>query len=406
MQFLKRRTAEIEKPPAVVEDDGEDRVDAPPVTLATGRRPVTRDAPARTNPSRIPMLLASVFAVLLVTATVFGTWLASRDSGTEDGAALIAPAGEPTSTLLLVEDEEGRAASLVLLLDDAAGTRSLFVLPPSLSIQLPGYGDGLLAEASVIEGANLTELALVNELGIVIDHTLAFPSDDVSRLIGEPLRLTLPNPFIVDTPDGGLVTAGAGSDVFVPETAQTLLVTRGPDTTLQWLQRQQAVWEALASHLSENPEFASVVPGLEALVPTMADALVTVLPIDQIGSGSSEFIVLARSGGLFTERIAPFEISATDRPRVEILNGTRVPGVTRPLAEVLISSGFRVVKTDNAQFGTQLETLVISQGVLNQQAALDVAGKLGAGEVVVETAGSSVVDVSIIVGRDLSDNAG
>ncbi len=280
------------------------------------------------------------------------------------------------------------------------------MVPPSLSIQMPGYGNGLLADASVIEDAKLTELTLINEVGIGIDQTLVIPSSEISLIVGEPLRLTLPSPFIVETPSGGLVTAGAGSDVFVPETVETLLITQGPDTTLGWLQRQRAVWESLAGQLAANPEFGSAVPGLQEVAPKMADALVTVLPIDQVGAGSSEFLVLARNGDLFNERIAPFALSASTRPRVEILNGTRVPGLTRPLAEILITGGFRVVKTDNAQLGTQRDTLVISQGVANQQAALDVARELGVGEVVVETTGSSVVDVSIIVGRDLSNNAG
>ena len=405
MQFLKRPTTELDEPPALV-DDTESDVEAEPVTPATERRPVARQEPKRPRQSRGPLLLATFFAVLVVSAAVLGTWLVSRNEGGSDQAVLAGPPGERSSTLLVVEDDAGRAASLALLLIDQADTRSLFVLPPSLSIELPGYGDGLLADASVIEGANLTELALINEFGIVIDQTVVIPSSEIASLIREPLRLTLPNPFIVETAEGGLVTAGAGSDVFVPDTAATLLVTQGPDSTLEWLLRQRAVWEALAGRLAEHPDFGSAVPGIEELAPKMANALVTVLPIEFVGAGSSEFLVLARSGELFAERIAPFAVSASTRPRVEILNGTRVPGVTRPLAETLIRSGFRVVKTDNARLETQLTTLVISQGIRNQQAALDVARELAVADIVVETTGSSVIDVSIIVGRDLSDNAG
>ncbi len=405
MPFLKRRTTELAEPPALV-DDEPSGVEAPPVTPATERRPVAREAPGRRRQSRASLLLATVFAVLIIAATVLGTWLASRDEGAVETGAVSGVVPQPASTLLVVEDGEGRAVSLSLLLDNDAGDRSLFVLPPSLSIQLPGYGDGLLADASVIEGANLTELALINELGIRIDQTVVIPLGDIARLFREPIRITLPNPFIVETSDGGVVTAAAGTDFFVPATAETLLITQGPDSTLEWLQRQRAVWEALAGHLAENPGFGSAVPGIEDLSPHMAGALVTVLPIDRVGAGSSELYVLARNGELLAERIAPFALSASSRPRIEILNGTRVPGVTRPLAETLIRKGFRVVKTDNAQLGTQVTTLVIAQGVPNQQAALDVVTELGVGEIVVETTGSSVVDVSIIVGRDLSDSAG
>ena len=405
MPFLKRRTTEIAEPPSV-DDETMSEVEAPPVTPAIERRPVARETSERPKQSRSSLLLATLFAVLIVAATVLGTWLASRNDGAGGDGAVSGAIPQPRSTLLVVEDVAGRAVSLALLLDDDAGDRSLFVVPPFLSMQLPGYGDGLLADASVIEGANLTELALINELGIRIDQTLLIPSGDIARLIREPIRITLPNPFIVETSDGGVVTAGAGTDFFVPATAETLLITPGPDSTLEWLQRQRAVWEALAGHLAENPGFGSAVPGIEELAPEMADALVTVLPIDRVGAGSSELYVLARKGELLAERIAPFVFSASSRPRVEILNGTRVPGVTRPLAEILIRGGFRVVKTDNAQLATQRVTLVIAQGVFNQQAALDVATELAVGDIVVETTGSSVVDVSIIVGRDLSDSAG
>lgn len=399
MRLLKRRTLE---PTESETGDPESDLDAPPVTPATERRPITSRGPGRPKQSRKSLLLASIFAVALVAATVLWTWLASRDDSTGETAAAGA-AGTKTSTLLVVADGEGRAVSLALSLDDGAGSRSLFVMPPSLSIQLPGYGDGLLADASLIGGANLAELALINELGISVDRTLIIPSAEISSLVREPLRLTLSSPFIVETSNGGLVTAGSGSDVFVPDTVETLLVTQGSDSVLAWLQRQRAVWDALAGLLAENPSFGSAVSGIEELAPSFSDALVTVLPIDQI---AGEFYVLARSGDLFAQRIAPFAVSTADRPRVELLNGTRVPGVTGPLAETLIRSGFRVVKTDNAQLETQRTTLVIAQGVASQQAALDAARELGVGEVVVETTGSNVVDVSIIVGRDLSDSAG
>ena len=169
MSFLKRRTTELAEPPAVA-DEVESSSEATSVTPVTERRPIPRPALERTRQSRVPVMLATLFAVVLVAATVLGTWLASRDDGASEEPAAVVTAGQRSSALLLVEDAEGRAVSLVLLLDDGADTRSLFVMPPSLSIQLPGYGDGLLADASVIGGANLAELALVNELGIAIDQ--------------------------------------------------------------------------------------------------------------------------------------------------------------------------------------------------------------------------------------------
>lgn len=244
---------------------------------------------------------------------------------------------------------------------------------------------------------------MVNELGIRIDTVITIGPGEVEALLGEAVRIDLPNPFIISTSEGNVVSASSGSDVFVPETAETLLVTQGADTPLDWLIRQRAVWEAVARQVSDAPgQAVAVLPGLEAITGPLGEAVVSVMPVDRVGVGISELYVVSRDSELLNDRIAYLRLSEASRPRVEILNATTLPGVTRPLAETLIEEGFRIIKTDNAEERFRPDTLIIAQGVAHQRAALDAQAVLGGGEVVVQSTGSGVVDVSIIVGRDIA----
>ena len=331
------------------------------------------------------------------------TWWQSGDSTPAEAVPIPVVVGDTRSVLFVVEGADGRATSLALFVSDGVENHRVLVAPPDLTMQLPGYGDGSLREAQAIEDAGLVRLALVNELGVWIDETITLGPGEVEAVLSEAVRVNLPNAFIVNTPQGDVVSASAGSDVFVPETTETLLVTQGADSPLEWLQRQRAVWEAIAGQVAAAPGTAvAVAPGFESISEPLGQAVVSVLPVDRVGVGISEVYVVSRDADLLNERIAFLSLSDVARPRVEILNATTLPGVTRPLAEVLIEAGFRIIKTDNAEERFRQETLVIAQGVPNQQAALDTQALLGAGDVVVDSSGSGVVDVSIIVGRDIA----
>jgi hypothetical protein len=349
------------------------------------------------------MVLASIVALLILGAAVAFSWWQARDDEVGETTAPPVIVGETRSVLMVVSGEDGRATSVALFVSDGIDDHRLLVAPPALTMQIPGYGDGSLGEALAIEDANLVRLALVNELGIRIDEVITLGPGDVSGLLGEAVRIDLPNPFIVNTDRGEVVSAGAGSDVFVPDTAETLLVTQGADSPLEWLQRQRAVWDAIAAQVSAMPGPAvAIAPGFESLAEPLGEAFVSMLPVDRVGVGISELYVVSRDSELLNDRLAFLALSATERPRVEILNGTTLPGVSRPLAEILIEAGFRVIKTGNADERFRRDTLIIAQGVTGQQAALDTQALLGGGDVVVDSSGSGVVDVSIIVGRDIA----
>lgn len=377
---------------------------APEATEVTTSVPRSSAPPRR--PSKMPLVVSTLLALGIIVGAVIASLYLIGDEESPVDEAPLAVGGPISSRLIVVEDPVGNAASLAIFVSDGGEVHSLLVIPPDLSMQIPGYGDGLLGEASAIEGADLTRLALINELGIRIDDVVTLGPGDFATALGEPVRIDLPAPFIEQSSDRGVVSASEGSDVFVAGTAETLLVERSSDSLLQWLPRQRAVWAAAAARFGESPASAlAVAPGMSDYVELLETAVVTVLPVSRVGSGGTELYTVSRESELFGDRLS-FLAVADERPRIEILNGTRLPGVTRPLAEELIENGYRLIKTDNAGEEGRRTTLVIAQGVENQDAAIRAAQVLGAGEVVVETFGSGVVDVSIIVGRDIATREG
>ena len=380
---------------------------APPDADPRPAEPVTTEpAPPpgrRPKTTRLPVVLATLGAVAILAGAVALSWFQLRDDGTTEATPTPVAVGETQSVVLVVAGEDGRASSLALFVSDGLDEHRLLVAPRELTMQIPGYGDGNLGDALVVEDADLVRLSLINELGISIDSAITLGPGDLATILGEAVRVDLPNAFIINTADGNVVSAGAGSDVFVPETAETLLQTQGTDSPLEWLLRQRAVWEAVAAQIGARPDGAvAVSPDFETIAENLGQAVVSVLPVDRVGVGISELYVVSRDAELLNDRISFLALSAGERPRVEILNGTTLPAVTRPLAETLIGDGFRIIKTDNADERFRRDTLIIAQGVGNQQAALDAQAVLGGGDVVVQSSGSGVVDVSIIVGRDIA----
>jgi hypothetical protein len=106
-------------------------------------------------------------------------------------------------------------------------------------------------------------------------------------------------------------------------------------------------------------------------------------------------------------RLGHLRLGDEPRPRVEVLNGNGRIQATRPIVEVLVRNGFRIVRTDNADRFDFPATLVIAQRGDARPAAERIVALLGVGSLQLEgTSPSGVVDVSIIVGLDVPSGEG
>ncbi|MBT8215631.1 MAG: hypothetical protein KJO17_02130, partial [Acidimicrobiia bacterium] len=175
-----------------------DRRVAEPVTTA-GEQPAPVPPPSEPPRRRWPVALASLAALLMLGGAVAFTWWQTRDDPSVETVEPPAVVGDTKSVLFVVEGVDGRATSLALFVSDGVENHRVLVAPPDLTMQVPGYGDGNLREAQAIEDAALVRLALINELGLRIDETITLGPGEIEAVLGEAVRVDLPNAFIVNT---------------------------------------------------------------------------------------------------------------------------------------------------------------------------------------------------------------
>jgi hypothetical protein len=336
-------------------------------------------------------------------ATVPDAELAARSTSAGDG-----------SVLLVLSGEEGGGDAFALLTagsEDEGAT--LVVIPPTLYALLPGYGEFPIGDAVSFEGAGLAVLTLENGAGIDVGTSAQLDAAELASVLGGPADIDLPNPLVVEEGDVQTVVAAEGPALRSPEAVAALFAERGTSDSLAWLERQAATWEgvvsAIGSSLSATEQLAELTPGASAetaaLLALAGEALeVTILPVSQTGSGDDQgFSTRAEDVAGFVDRWLPHLKIATDRPRVEVLNGNGRLLATRAVSQVLVARGYWIVRTDNAENFEFTETIVIAQGRENMDAARQAVGHLGTGEVQLELrAPSGIVDISIIVGHDIS----
>ncbi len=325
--------------------------------------------------------------------------------------------GESVTALLVIGTGEGDSA-FALLSVPPSGPPALVVLPQSMLVSVPGYGEFRLVDALAFEGPDLVALSVINQFGVRVDHVAAIPAGTVASAVDVPLTVNLVSPFFVE--EGGVVrrVVDAGPSDVTPAIVESLLVDPGDGDPFSWVQRQGATWRAILARVLRQPSVADRLL-LEAGGQDVADLMVTVagrddtviatVPVERAESAYEGTVapVPDRVDGFVAERLGHALIRPGGRPRIEILNGNGRVGATRTVAETLVRLGFHLVRTDNADRFDYPETIVIGQGTQNEGAAREVAAALARGSLQLEVrAPSAVVDVSIIVGGDIPAEEG
>jgi hypothetical protein len=322
------------------------------------------------------------------------------------------PPAESRSLLVVLGGPGGRAA-FALAVQPPEGSAHLVMIPQTLLVQVPGYGEFTMAEALEFGGSGLARTALANQTGIRIDDVA-----DLSGLeaVGDVV-VDVPVELFVVEEDGSRRIITAGTQRLEPDLVELLLTEPGTGDQFDWLRRQEAAWEGVLAALAGDPGAAAGLAAGAAEPGAAADLVTSVAAGGSIGTppvhrvamgGSRDALVLA------SERIDDYLegtlghlLIRRGRPRVEILNGNGTAGSTISVAEALVDRGFYVFRTANADRFDYHETRVIAQGEEATDAAREAAEVLGAGEVLLEArAPSLVVDLSIIVGTDLAPMEG
>ncbi len=375
--------------------------------------------------SRRSAVIGNIVAVVVLLATVAaavyvaGNWSEATSGIREEIEQIPAlqasvqqqAAAGSESTLVIVTDGSERIGSISLLAaaDDDGG--SLTVIPSSLFELLPGYGDFPLRDAMLFEGSELAGLAVSNALGIRVDRVVALGPGELAAALAEPMQLELTEPVLVAQGDTLVQLADVGSGLFDGRLVERLLLEQGESAPVSWVERQSAIWTSLLERTASDPTFASRLLGDGSSAATLRrvaanTSRVSLLPVTPVAVAGAEDGFQSSQADIsefVANTLGHLALETGERPRVEVLNGNGRILATRSVVAALVATGFHVVKTDNAENFDFEETVVISQGRDNIDAAKLAVATLGVQVLQLEVAApSGVVDVSIIVGQDIA----
>jgi polyisoprenyl-teichoic acid--peptidoglycan teichoic acid transferase len=409
-------------------------------------RPERSDRPD--TPAWIPLLVLVVVAVAaLFTAFSIGLLGGGGDDG--DAPVVDAPdaaPGDPQPAVTVVTTTEGpdgtEVANIALLaVDREAGEGTILLVPPATIADVPGHGSFRLGEAFDFGGAGLVGVSLDNLLGVRADAVVTVSEAGWASWL-DPLggvEVDLATPVVDRAEDGsGTTLLPAGPQTLGGDGLATALTFRSDDESqLDQLPRVQAVLLALLDRFRADPPaldalFTGEVTDLDVvgtvgapdgeaaadtdLVRTVLaelatareqDAVTTLtLPVSPLGTGTEDAYRpdADRISALVDDRLAASrpDPGVAGGRTLQLLNGNGVPGVGAEVAAVLQPAGYRVLLTGNADRFTYDVTRIV---VYDEQpdtlaAARDVRDRLGVGEIERSGTPQSVVDLTIVIGRD------
>lgn len=328
-------------------------------------------------------------------------------------------APSPPRALLVAQGADGDIVSVTVLVVGPQGAGGHVVFAPVGSmVEVPSFGLNPLREAFALGGLPLLQQSVENLLGIVFDQVALVTAEDLTDLV-EPagvLAVALASAVEVVTDVGRVETVFPAGTVDVsPEAVPTLLEVRGSGSDLDRLVRHQAFWQAWLDAIEGNP--AAVPPaegagGVGAVVAALAVGEVgyDVLPVEVLATGTGPnddlYAIQGEELEALLEEIAPGSSGAgADRIRVQVLNGTGVPGLARQVQPSLVPAGAVVSLTGNADRFDYDITQVVFYRDEDLERARAVQRALGVGEVVRSLVILDVVDVTVVIGADFAVEA-
>lgn len=370
------------------------------------------------------------FVVWLLLAALAGggTYLATQRV-TEDAAR---PTGAPPrlrTTLVamrLADDTSAAADSLTIFTSWLDGSHPVRLFLPSGTLAtIPGQGFEPLSRALGAGDSRLLELSVENLLGLRIDSTLVLDDVTLGRMVDAAggLLVTAPE-TITETEDGvSQQVVTAGEQRMDGATALTYMTYRSEtETELTRFARTQAVLDALATvdagKLSraassvevEGPTVPKDVRAFAGILASRGETANLVLPVATAGgSGAGELysVELDRTRALLSSELPGAMFTVLKRPRVDVRNGNGAPGIGERVAALLVPDGFAIELSGNApNFSEDLTKIVIYEDSSDaRERAERIRGLLGVGRIELARRGQSVVDLTVVIGRDFKGRA-
>ncbi len=349
----------------------------------------------------------------------------------DDPATGTAPEG---SVLLSTVDADGTLRWLAVLAVPASGdAATVLLVPPALIADVPGHGTFTLAEAGELGGTPLIAASLANLLELRLDAQVTLDVDGWGAVVDAAGGVEVTLRAGVDDPQRG-IRLEPGPHRLDGQAAVAVLDAAGPPLgQLEALARVPPVLAGVLDAIADDPdlvgrmldlgddagavletdapEVVSEVFGALADARPRDEVAVLTLPVVPVGDGPEVGFRLddERAEPLLDDRLGPWRPDAAlaSGRDVQILNGNGVPRIGQRVSELLADGGYRVVLSGNADRFTHETTRIILHADTQEQIAIgqDVQRRLGVGDLELAATPSSVVDVTIVVGRDFPPTA-
>lgn len=405
----------------------------PPVIEALRPEPPRSARRAQQRVGRRRRLGRGVLVALLVVAIVGAAGTAflvlrNRDAAGDGGKS----APTRTQSTLLVQipgPTTGDAvASALLVTDPAAASGSVILVPSRMLSQIPGHGSSVFGEALALGGVQLSQDALANQLGVVVDRAWLLKTAELAALVdsmgGVEVEVDVdlpggPQSSEVVLRPGRQLLGGAAAAAFA-----TYGLEGQPE--LGRLTRFQVVLVAVLDKLPKTaPEIAQLLAGAPGTAAPVAESLrllaaaravqklaYKVIPVTDIDSGSDEETTRVdpdQLAALVAAELAPSVPPNAFRPENEVVvrNGVGTAGLGQSVTRRLNAVGFVVVQSGNADtFGyARSQVAIFDSTEESVQRGEAVAAALGLTPEAVEVSDlqQSVADVIVTIGADYSE---
>jgi hypothetical protein len=258
-------------------------------------------------------------------------------------------------------------------------------------------------------GAKRLEATLENLLGVPIGGVLAYDDAHLVQLVqaAGPLQVDVPDRVATVEPSGQVdVRYEPGRHQLAPADVPAFLSVKGEGSDLDRLVRHQKFFESWLARMKAQP---SAIPASPPELHKVFTALLAgpfatrVLPVHSLSTtdaGELYQVDKDELHDLITSVFPGTKAASLDRPRVQVLNGTRQLGLAQKAADRLVPAGLQVTLTGNAGRLDYNETQVVFYRQADEAAAQRVQRALGLGRIVLSRNPIDVVDVTVIVGRD------
>jgi hypothetical protein len=369
-------------------------------------------------PRRARVGLWSVFVVwIAIGVWLFGGWDVLRER-----VAGRPPPRRPAPELaLLVVSGEAQALPAMALTHRSQHASDVVLLPAGTLVEVPGAGPRPLAAAFAETGAGGLATSVANALGIRIPVVLAGDAERVRGLVDGFGDVDVDVPESIQVEEGGfrrtLFARGRsrmGGDEFVR--FMTLAVPG--QSELERVARQNAGWRALLARMRSRPRdehaagarlegWSNEVDGAGAarvLFALARDERLTLstLPVVRAGLSQVELYNIDRPQ-IDPIRRALGDVATYRSPagrRIRLLVGADEP-VGPAAARALVAAGYAIVLSGRASQPYEVTRVVMAEDTDQaRQMARRIVGILGSGTIGLAKAPQTLVDATVVVGKD------